>query len=98
MKLLPCLLAGGDDRLSERLTVNDLVAVDLEAAEQRAERTLGTDRLQFRKLRGEGQTVSMTGVDDVFARRQTASRARRQQVGGVDREAINHTDAAIAQD
>src|SRR5262249_432378 len=59
-----------DDRLRQRDAIDDLVTVHLQAAQDGAERPLGTHRLDLAHLRRERETVCVSRVHRPLACRQ----------------------------
>src|SRR4029077_9566533 len=87
-----------DDCLRQCLPVQDLVAIDLQAAEQRAECHLGTQRLDLVDLRRKRQSMLGSRVEHPLASGQGGGSAGRQQVRHVDRKPIDHAQPAVPED
>jgi hypothetical protein len=82
-------------RFGERRPVNDLIPVHLQAAHDGAEGHFRPEGFHLRDLRGKRQAVGMARIHRGFTGRQTTDSAGGQEVGGVEREAVNHAEAAV---
>ena len=86
-------------RLHEGTAVNDLVAVDLEPAQDLTEGQFRAQRFHLADLRGERQAVRMAGEDRPLTRVELGAVVAvvRQQVADVDGEPVHHAEAPVAE-
>src|SRR5262245_7363050 len=87
-----------DDCLGQRRAVQDVVAVDLETAQQLAERVLGAQRLDLVDLRRERQGMARPGEDHPLTCCESGSGPGGEQIGHVYGEAVDHAETAIPED